>query len=130
MRKSLLLIALCIFTVLSFSSCKKVKEVKIVFDDSQPLAISPDISWAVISVPYATFKAEPAFDAETTGHCRRGEILQVIGNTKKTDTSVKNKNKPLITWYYFDKGWLSSENVSIYNNLYRAKTAAERMENK
>lgn len=99
-----------------FASCNNKKEEVIVFDNTYPLALSPDVSWAVVKEPYAAYKMEPAWSAEAKGHCRKGEILQVIGKSIDSENSA---------WYFFEDGWLPENCLLIYNNRYKAKTAAE-----
>lgn len=110
------------FTILLFvlfsSSCIKQKEEAIVFDDSYPLALSPNVTWALITDPYAAYKSEIGWISETNSHCRRGEILQVLG--KATD---KENND----WYRFEEGWLPSSCLSIYSNRYKALTASSQL---
>lgn len=105
---------LCLSVLTSFS-CKKQKEEVIVFDDSYPLALSPNVSWALVTDPYAAYKKELGWNSETSGHCRRGEILQVLG--KAVDKESGN-------WYRFEEGWLPESCLSIYSNRFKALTAA------
>lgn len=109
---ALISIILCFFTLVS---CSGKKDEVIVFDDSHPLALAPDVSWAVVKDPYAAYKAEPLWSAAVSGHCRKGEILQVIGKT------VDKDNTP---WYYFEAGWLPANSLLIYSNRYKAQTAS------
>ena len=95
------------------TACSKKTEEKIVFDNSQPLALAPDIEWAVVTEPYAVFKENDEWGAATAGHCRKGEILQVKG---KAMDAAKD------TWYYFEGGWLPQSCVSIFSNRYKADT--------
>ncbi len=108
-----------IFAVM-FVSCKKKDTEKIVFDNSHPLALAPDVEWAVVIEPYAVFKETDEWGAATAGHCRKGEILQVKG--KSMDANKEN-------WYYFDGGWLSQSSVSIFNNRYKAETVSNNLVN-
>ena len=102
-----LLSAFCL-TFLLFS-CNQKKEEVIVFDEVHPLALYPDVSWALITDPYVAYKKEIGWDSETTGHSRSGEILQVMGMA--TD-SEKEK------WYLFEQGWLPASCLSIYSNRF------------
>lgn len=116
MKKIIVLsfIACALFLV----SCNNKKEETIVFDNSHPLALAPDVSWAVVIDPYAAYKSEPEWHSEVSGHCRKGEILQIKGK------SLDNKSD---VWYSFEQGWLPANCLSIYNNRYKAKTAAEQL---
>jgi len=107
-----------ILSMFCFSSCKKQKEEVIVFDDSYPLALSPNVSWALVTDPYAAYKSEMGWNSATAGHCRRGEILQVLG--KSVDKESKN-------WYRFEEGWLPESCLSIYSNRFKALNAANQL---
>lgn len=99
-----------------FSSCQKKAAEPIVFDDSHPLALAPDVEWAVVTEPYAVFKESDEWGAASAGHCRKGEILQVKG---KAVDAAKD------TWYYFEGGWLPQSCLSIFSNRYKAETVSK-----
>ena len=109
-----ILIILCLASLLS--SCKKKTAETIVFDNSHPLALAPDVEWAVVTEPYAVFKETDEWGAATAGHCRKGEILQVLG--KAVDSDKEN-------WYFFEGGWLPQSCVSIFSNRYKAETISK-----
>lgn len=104
------------FVAALFISCSKKSEEKIIFDNSQPLALAPDVEWAVVVEPYAVFKDTDEWGAATVGHCRKGEILQVKG---KSVDAAKD------TWYFFEGGWLPQSCVSIFSNRYKAETVSK-----
>ena len=114
----LITILLFILLSVSFSSCKKKTAEKIVFDNTYPLALAPDVEWAVVTEPYAVFKETDDWGAATTGHCRKGEILQVKG--KSVDAEKEN-------WYFFEDGWLSQNSVSVFSNRYKAESVARNL---
>lgn len=97
-------------------SCKKNKEEVIVFDNEHPLSLAPDVEWALVTDPYAAYKESTDWNAEITGHCRRGEILMVYAKSKDKDKNI---------WYKFEEGWLPQRCLKIYANRYKAQTAAE-----
>ena len=114
-----------IFTCLSFilplffiTSCKKNKEDVIVFDSEYPLALAPDVEWALVTDPYAAYRSSTEWNGQITGHCRRGEILQVFSKSMDEDNNV---------WYKFEQGWLPQKCLKIYTNRYKAQTAAENL---
>lgn len=107
---------LILITLSLFISCKKKSSEAIVFDNSHPLALAPDVEWAVVTEPYAVFKATNEWGAATAGHCRKGEILQVLG--KSVDAKKDN-------WYFFEGGWLPQSCVSIFSNRYKAETVSK-----
>ena len=117
-NKLLISILLIIFIAVSFPSCKKKTAEKIVFDNTYPLALAPDVEWAVVTEPYAVFKETDDWGAATTGHCRKGEILQVKG---KSVDAVKDN------WYYFDDGWLPQSCVSVFSNRYKAESISKNL---
>jgi len=100
-----------------FGSCSD-RNKTVVLDDSEPLALAPDVSWAVVIDPYAAYRKDTVWDAEVIGHSRKGDILQVLGK------SVVNSSE---NWYKFKAGWLPGSSVNIYNNRLRAQTAAEQL---
>jgi hypothetical protein len=115
-NKSIILILIILCLTSFFASCKKKTAEVIVFDDSHPLALAPDVEWAVVTEPYAVFKESDEWGAATAGHCRKGEILQVKG--KSVDADKEN-------WYYFEGGWLPQSCVSIFSNRYKAETVSK-----
>lgn len=119
MRK-VFLIFIVVLTLTTVVSCNKDKEEVIEFDESYPLALAPDVKWAVVSEPYSAYKKDADWSADIAGHCRRGEILQVLGKTE-----VNGEN-----WYYFENGWLAETSISIYTNRFKAKAVSEKMNEK
>lgn len=115
-NKSIILILIILCLTSFFASCKKKTAEVIVFDNSHPLALAPDVEWAVVTEPYAVFKESDEWGAATAGHCRKGEILQVKG--KSVDAEKEN-------WYYFEGGWLPQSCVSIFSNRYKAETVSK-----
>lgn len=115
-NNKVLSIFLILITLSIFFSCKKKSSETIVFDNSHPLALAPDVEWAVVTEPYAVFKETDEWGAATAGHCRKGEILQVKG--KSVDADKEN-------WYYFEGGWLPQSCVSIFSNRYKAETVSK-----
>ena len=111
---------LILILLAGLSSCQKKTAETIVFDNTHPLALAPDVEWAVVTEPYAVFRAEDEWTAATTGHCRKGEILQVKG--KSVDAEKEN-------WYYFEGGWLPQSCVSIFSNRYKAQTVSDNLTN-
>ena len=116
MKKVLTLTALLLAVAFFFTGCAKKSSEVIVFDNSHPLALAPDVEWAVVTEPYAVFKETDEWGAATAGHCRKGEILQVLG--KAVDAQKEN-------WYYFEGGWLPQSCVSIFSNRYKAETVSK-----
>lgn len=113
--KTRLFFILTILISLIFISCEKKTEV-IYFDESEPLALAPDIRWALITEPYAAFKDSLAWDSQINGYCRKGDILQIISRSEdKEDTS----------WYKFEQGWLPASSLTVYSNRMKAQTAAK-----
>ena len=112
MKKSILFL---LFLAILLVSCHKKQEEVIAFDDTYPLSLAPDVEWALITDPYAAFRSDTDWNADITGHVRRGEILQIYA--KSTD---KQKN----TWYKFEEGWLPQTCLAVYTNRYKAQTAA------
>src|SRR5574344_138993 len=101
---------------LLFSSCVR-KNAPVSFDDSDPLALDPDIQWAVVHDPYAAFRKETSYDSEVTGHSRAGDILKVAGFR----TVQQDKKEKAEQWYAFDQGWLPASTVDVYSNKLKAQ---------
>ena len=101
--------------------CAKKDDGEIVLDKSEPLALAPDVQWAVVSEPYAAFKEAKDWSSSVIGHCRKGDILQIKGK------SLDSKNE---VWYYFEQGWLPSSSVLVYNNRLKAQKVSNQTEKK
>ena len=99
--------------------CAKKDETEIILDNSEHLALAPDVQWAVVSEPYAAFKESKDWSASVIGHCRKGDVLQVKGK------SLDSKNE---VWYYFEQGWLPSSSVLVYNNRLKAQKISNQSE--
>ena len=112
------IVTILIFCVTTFGCNKKNVEV-ITFDQTYPNALSPNVSWALVTDPYAGYKKDLDWDSQVTAHCRRGEILEVLG---KAYDSEKRE------WYKFEYGWLPESSIVIFSNRFKAQTAAESLE--
>lgn len=112
---------LIILLIALVTSCTNRKEDTILLDNSQPLALAPDVSWAVVSNPYAAYKKDIGWDSESVGHCRKGDIIQVLGRSQDSRNEY---------WYYFKDGWLPGECVLVYNNRLKAQKMSEELINK
>ena len=123
MKKNYVVYLLILCAAFISVSCSKKDE--ITFDNSDPLALTPGIEWAVVTEPYAAFRAKNNYESEVINEARRGEIYEVTGKAivinKKTDPV------PQTTWYEFEKGWLDSSAITIYDNKMRAETAAAKL---
>ena len=113
-----ILIFILFLILTGFTSCQKKTAEVIVFDSSHPLALAPDVEWAVVTEPYAVFRESDEWGGATAGHCRKGEILQVKG--KSVDAARES-------WYYFEGGWLPQNCVSIFSNRYKAETVSKNL---
>lgn len=114
MKKFLYFIS--VFFVFLFNSCNRNKEISL--DLSEPLALAPDVEWAVVIDPYAAYRSDTDWSSEVMGHCRKGDILQIKG------TSVFNNSE---NWYFFDSGWLPESALHVYSNRFKAETAAGKL---
>ena len=117
-NKFLPVLILILILISTFSGCNKKSAETIVFDDSHPLALAPDVEWAVVTEPYAVYKETNDWGAATTGHVRKGEILQILG--KAVDSDME-------TWYYFEGGWLSQTSISVFSNRYKAESVSKNL---
>lgn len=120
MKKNLFLMLLLIMIL---SGCMKQKP--ITFDNDDPLALTTGIEWAVISDPYAAFRKEAGFENVVVKEGRRAEIYMVKG--KALEKTGEGKRAEYRVWYKFEKGWLDESVIELYDNKYKAMTAAEKM---
>ncbi len=115
---------LSLLCALAFFSCAKRDAEEITLDNSDPLALAPDIRWALVDDPYAAFRKETSWDAEAVGYCKQGELFPVLASA-----AVSGERGSEI-WYLTKDGWLSQSVVSIYPNKLRAAKAAARLREK
>ncbi len=118
MKTKIVKIMLQVLFIIFLISCNKNNDEPIIFDNSHPLSLSPDVEWAVVNDPYAAYRKTHDWNAETSGHCRKGDVLQVNG--KSND---ENKN----VWYLFEDGWLPASCLTVYSNRLKAKDSAEKL---
>ena len=103
-----------------FTSCSKNK-MGIPANLSTVENVMASGEWAVITIPYASFREEPLETAEIINHGRRGDICAVIGKKiQKNETSTK-------IWYNFENGWISESDLSIYSNKLQAEYASSQL---
>ena len=100
--------------------CSKNKDI-ISLNEDDILAMNPTIKWAVVIEPYAVFRKEASWDSSVLDHCRYGDVLMIEGNAI-LDSANDSSSKEI--WYRFEKGWLSSSSVVVYQNKYKAEKAA------
>lgn len=118
--KKISVLSILLLCSVCFVSCNKNDELVIVLDNSEPLALAPDVEWAVVTDPYAAYKKEMGWSSAVAGHCRKGDILRVKGKSVSADKE---------TWYYFENGWLPYNCISIYSNQLKAKSVSESLLN-
>jgi hypothetical protein len=121
MKKLIFLLSL--FCIILVTGCNKNedKNETVVFDESHPYAISPDVEWAVITEPYVGFHEESNRISSSNSYCRKGEILQIRGY------SINEEHE---SWYLFDKGWIPSSSLTVYSNRYKAEAAVKQFSSK
>ena len=108
--------------VFLFFSCGKNRDVEIPLDNSDPLALAPDIKWALVDDPYAAFRDNAFWDAEAVAYCKKGDLFPILASA-----SVMGERGPE-TWYLMERGWLPESVVSVYPNKFRAAKAAALLE--
>lgn len=114
-KKNVNVLLLVLFSMLIFSCAKKEDEI-IFLDNREPLALAPDVQWAVVNEPYVAFKENKEWTSSVTGHCRKGDVLQVKGK------SVDSKKE---VWYLFEEGWLPSVSILVYSNRLKAQKVSD-----
>jgi len=105
----------CIFFM---TSCSAKKNSKIDLVETPNISLGNE--WALIIEPYAMFKEEPIFEAKSNLHCRRGDVVEVIGKKILFD------GKKQSVWYKFESGWLPDNSVQIFSNKLKAQTASKK----
>ncbi|MBP5402448.1 MAG: hypothetical protein J6Y36_04740 [Treponema sp.] len=113
-------ITVLLLSVFFIFSCSKNKGM-ISLNEDDSLAMNPTIQWAVVIEPFAAFRKEASWSSAVSDHCRFGDVLMIEGNAI-LDSSNESASKEI--WYRFDKGWLSSSSVTVYQNKYKAQKAS------
>ncbi|MCF0241487.1 MAG: hypothetical protein HUK25_02565 [Treponema sp.] len=111
----------CLSFLIVFQSCFLKKETEILLSDSDPLALSVDVEWAVVTDPYATFRVNKEWDSQDTGHVKKGTVLKVVGYSFSSEHEK---------WVKFEDGYLPQKSVVVYSNKYQADTEARKLETK
>ena len=114
------LCALFACAVFACAGCER-KERVFAFDSTNPLAVNPEVEWALVSVPYAACYSDADYASAVTTHYRRGEVLMVQGMRTVTQGDKRER------WYAFESGWLPQSALSIYANKLRADNAARQL---
>lgn len=106
---------------LFFSSCAPARVPAVTLEPTPPL--SGGMGWGVVSVAYARALAEPRPDAAQGAFFRRGELLEVIGRTRRNQAPGRG------VWYRLrsDAGeaWLHESFVRIFDTRQRAEAYAK-----
>ena len=113
-------VALCLCMVVAVGGCER-KERVFQFDSATPLALHPEVEWALVSAPYAACYAEADYASAVATHYRRGAVLQVQGVCSVPQGDKQER------WYAFDAGWIPASALEIYANKLRADTAARQL---
>ena len=116
MKKLFFLFSLAFIAALAGCQKNEDKNENVIFDESHPFAISPDVEWAVITEPYVGFHEEADRNSSSNSYCRKGEILQVEG------FSINEEHE---AWYLFKKGWIPASSLVVYKNRYKAEAAVK-----
>ena len=103
-------VSVMIFFLAGFS-CDRERNIE--FDETEPLSLSPSVSWALVTEPYVAFRNSESWEGEAVAHCRKGDILMVVGRSIEPDG----------TWYRFDEGWIFESSLALYSNRYKALSA-------
>ncbi len=109
-----------------FFSCAKKHEIK--FDYSEPLSLTPGVEWALITEPYAAFRKDCNYESAVASHGRKGDILQVLGKKSVVTKTLNERGREVdqtTVWYYFENGWLEEASVELYDNRFKALSAAK-----
>lgn len=122
MKQCRLLGAVCIaVTALAFSACNRQRDIVFHLESTNPLAVDPEVEWAVITSPYAACYATADYASVVATHYRHGEVLQVQGRI-----TVKTGDKSEL-WYAFEEGWIPENALQVYPNKLRADNASQQL---
>ncbi len=116
MKRSFFCVLIALMALVFFSCAGKDEE--ILLDNSDPLALAPDVQWCVIIDPYVAFREDMSWSASVSGHCRKGDIFPIKG------ISVSTQDGKTETWYHFEDGWLPQSVLSVYGNKFKACNAS------
>ena len=117
--KSFFVASILIFLLpLLAASCQKNDANEIVLDNSDPLALAPDVRWAVVIEPYAAFREEISWDAEAADYCKQGELFPILASALASEEDGGE------VWFRFKDGWLPASAITVYPNKLRALKAA------
>ncbi|MCR5079725.1 MAG: hypothetical protein K6B17_00035 [Treponema sp.] len=78
MKKSAEVFVLLFALISTFAGCSGNKKINLNPHDEE--AITPDLQWAVVKVPYAVFRADCDYESEIIRHARSGDIFLVRGS--------------------------------------------------
>ena len=120
MRKNKFFFAVFALALLAFS-CERNKDAEIPLDNSDPLALAPDVRWALVEDPYAAIRSDTSWDAEAVAYCKQGDFFPILASASVLGESGSE------TWYQAKGGWLPESVISVYPNKYRAAKAAAAM---
>lgn len=120
MNKKIFKIFALLFISVMICSCNKNKD--IVFDEKSADYLTPGVEWAVVTDPYAAYRTDAGFENTVSGEGRRGDIVLVIG--KCFVNNKESSSEGTTEWYKFEKGWLDSSVISLYDNKMKAVSAA------
>lgn len=102
-----------------FFSCQK-NDGQLEMPELAPEALSPRISWALVSDPYVACREEAGYESQTISSFRKGEIYEIKGRRSVMVDDAKE------TWYALGDGWVPSSAVRVYSNKLRAERAREK----
>lgn len=111
----------CVFlSLIVLSSCRTRKNFTIVPHD--PMKLVPGVQWAVVIQPYVAFREDADVESKVMEHGRKGDFFCITG--KKY---VKDAKSVSVVWYSFDQGWLKDDEIAVYDNEYKARTASKQI---
>ena len=88
---------------------------------STPPLSRPVIGYGVVTAPYTRLLDEPSRNAVTLGFVRERTVLPILERTLVQDGDT------LLYWVYAEgeyQGWFPETEISLFDNRYKAQTAA------
>ena len=106
----------------SLISCNSKNKIEITPFEEE--GILPDLSWILVTVPYAPVREDCDFSSNVVSQIRKGEVFEVMGSRLVEYKASKDEDEiaPSL-WYKIDSGWVESRNVNLYDTKLKALNA-------
>lgn len=103
----------CVNFLLAVFCCSRTGNLTVDVSDSE--SFGSDFDWAVISVQYVVYCAEPGVETDISNHGRKNDVLRILGRR------IVHTEETKVLWYKFQQGWLPESAVRVYQNKMQAE---------